>query len=91
MRARRLRRYVAVITDPDGDTHRYVFTATSRRRGTSDAREWVARWKATLVTIGPADATKRGRLLAVAGVALAVSGTTIAAAMIVELKLEGAL
>jgi hypothetical protein len=91
MSAKRLRQYVAAITDPDGVTHSYVFTATSRRRATADAREWVSRWNATLVGIEPANAGSRRRLLAVAGVAFAVSATTIAATMIVGLTLEGAL
>jgi hypothetical protein len=93
MSIRRPKRYIAVTRDAEGVTHRYVFSATSQRRAKKDARAWVAEWEgATLVGIKPAGAATGGRrLLAVAAVAFAVSGTTIGAAMIVGLRLEGAL
>ena len=86
---RRLRQYVAVFRHPDGVTDKYVFTATSRRRAKADAQVCAAVWDVTLVEITPAEATQGRRLLALAGVTLVVSGTTIAAVMLVGLKLEG--
>jgi len=91
MNRRRLREYNAVIRYPDGLTDDYVFTATSRRRAKADARVCAAGWNVTLVKIKPARAVTARRLLAVAGVTFVVSGTTIAAMMLVGLKLEGAL
>ena len=91
MSRRRFRQYNAVLRHPDGVTHDYVFTATSRRRAKAEARVCAAGWSMTLVEIKPADASSARRLLAVAGVALAVSSTTIAAMMLVGLRLEGAL
>ena len=89
--SRRLRQYIAVIRHPDGATDHYVFTATSRRRAKADARVCAAGWDVTIVEIKRADAAKARRLLAVAGVTFVVSGTMIAAMMLVGLKLEGAL
>jgi hypothetical protein len=81
---------MAVIKDADGVTHRYVFTATSRRRAAADADDWADRWGEILVGIERAEAGRSRRLLAVAAVAFAVSGSTIALMMIVGLSLEGA-
>jgi hypothetical protein len=91
MTVRRHRPYVALIADSEGVTHHYVFTATSRRRAAANADEWADRWGETLVGIKRAEAGTGRRLLAVAAVAFAVSGTTIAVLMIVGLSLEGAL
>ena len=97
MRIRPFKRYFAAVSDADGVTYDYVFTATSRRRAKREAREWVSRteWDATFVRItgqvDPGWEAKGLRLLAVAGLTLVVSGTTIAAMMIVGLRLEGAI
>ena len=76
----------------EGATHEYGFKATNRRDATRQAREWVARteWATSLVGVyRPIE--KSRRLLVVAGVTFATAGTTIAAAMIVELSVEGLL
>jgi hypothetical protein len=92
----RERPFIALISDADGVTGEYVFTATTRRRVKRDVREWCERtdWGATIVAIKPAVASGSGarghRLLRVAGITFAVSGITIAALMIVGLTLEGA-
>ena len=87
----RLRQYVVVIRDPDGFTRPYAVSATSRRRAEANARAWTAESDVTLVEIYPAHPAGGHRLLAVAGVAFAVGATTIAAMMLVGLRLEGAL
>jgi hypothetical protein len=82
------------VTDAEGGMHQYFLKAKSLRHAKRQAREWVAgtTWSATLVWVRPeADQGSARRLLAVAGVTFAVSGLTIAAAMIIGLSLEGAL
>jgi hypothetical protein len=94
MNVRPLKPYVVVVKDPEGVTSQYFFTATSRKRASADAREWVARteWGAVLVSVEPAAGHRKvRRLLAVAGVTFALSAATILATMIVGLSLEGAL
>lgn len=97
MRIRPFKRYVVAVSDADGVTYHYVFTATSHRLAKREAREWVSRteWDATLVRItrhvDPGLRAKGLRLLAVAGLTVVVFGTTIAALMIVGLSVEGAL
>lgn len=94
---RRFKRYIGAVMDAEGVTYHYVFTARSRRRAKREAREWVTQteWGATLVGITPVVEQGLGaqglRLLVVTGFTLVVSGTTIAAMMIIGLSLEGAL
>jgi hypothetical protein len=93
----RLKPYIATVVDPEGDTHQYLFDARTLRGARRQAREWVARtdWGASFVGIEPGIGSRRHarhrRLMAVAGVTLVVSGTTIAALMLIGLSLEGAL
>ena len=89
--------FIAVIADADGQTHEYLFEATTRRRVRRDVREWCKRteWETTIVAIEPAavhrSEARDHRLLRLAGITFAVSGITITIAMIVGLSLEGAL
>lgn len=93
----RVKPFIALIADAEGETYEYLFEATTRRRVKRDVREWCERtgWGATIVAIKPAVVHRgeaRGhRLLRVAGITFAVSGVTITVAMVIGLSLEGAL
>lgn len=88
MSFRRHKKYLVFIEDERGGTHRYFFTASSRRRAKKDAKDWVGE---ALVGVEQAEVGKARRLLALAAVTFAVGGAAIAAMMIVGLRLEGAL
>lgn len=91
---RKLKPYWVVVRDSNGNESQYIFDAPSRRRARADARRWAARtsWSPTLVAITPGfQHVGARRLLAVAGVTFVVCGTTILAAMVIGLSLEGAL
>jgi len=88
--------HLVEIADAEGVISGYCFKARSRRRAERDAREWAQRqdWGATFVGIASGEErTWVGgrRLLAVAGVTVAVWGLTIATVLIIGLRLEGAL
>ena len=93
----RVKPFIALIADAEGETYEYRFEATTRWRVKRDVREWCERtdWEATIVAIKPAFA-HRGearvhRLLRVASITFVVSGVAIAIAMAIGLRLEGAL
>jgi hypothetical protein len=94
--ARRVKRYVVSVTDAEGITREYVFWERSRRRAKAKAQSYWGAWGATLVEVSTyvAASGRLGdvrRLFTLAGLTFAVAGVTIAAMMLVSLRLEGAL
>ena len=93
----RLKPFIALIADAEGETYEYRFEATTRRRVKRDVREWCERtdWGATIVAVKPAvvhrEEARGHRLVRVAGITFVVSGIAITIAMAIGLRLEGAL
>ena len=81
------------VRDADGVDYRYLVKARSLRRAKRQARNWLERneWDATLIDVSRVDQNAGRRLVTVAGVTFVVSSLVITAAMIVGLRLEGAL
>ena len=91
----RMKTYLVAYRDPDRNEYEYVLRARSRRRARADAKRSVGigriDWDATLVSVTPFPPPGRTRrLLSVAGVTFVAAGTTILAATIVALSLQGA-
>ena len=91
----RMKTYLVAYRDPERNEYEYVLRARSRRRARADAKRWVGvgriDWNATLVSVTrlpPPGRTRR--LLSVAGITFVAAGTTILAATIVALSLQGA-
>ena len=91
----RMKTYLVAYRDPERNEYEYVLRARSRRRARADAKRWVGvgriDWNAALVSVTPYPPPGRARrLVSVAGITFVAAGTTIFAATIVALSLQGA-
>ena len=91
----RMKTYLIAYRDPERNEYEYVLRARSRRRARADAKRWVGvgriDWNATLVSVTPYPPPGRTRrLVSVAGITFVAAGTTILAATIIALSLQGA-
>jgi hypothetical protein len=91
------KRYIAAVMDARGVTYEYAYAswARSREAAEAEARRSASESGGTLVALTsveePEGRPPARRLLFVAGVTFLVSGTAIAATMLVGLRLQGAL
>jgi len=81
------------VADADGGTHTYGIKARSLRDARRYAREWMVgvEWCTGIVSVRPEFEGSARRLLVIAGVTFAVATPAVAAAMVIGLRLEGAM